>query len=31
LIPFHAPFILNTDIDKKTITVDGAIDILEAS
>ena len=31
LIPFHKPFILNTDIDKKIITVDGAMDILEAS
>ncbi len=31
LIPFHKPFILNTDIDKKIIIVDGAMDILEAS
>ncbi len=31
LIPFHKPFLLNTDIDKKIITVDGAMDILEAS
>ncbi|WP_321779128.1 ribosome maturation factor RimM [Sulfurimonas sp.] len=31
LIPFHKPFILNTDIDKKIITTDGALDILEAS
>ncbi|WP_373036869.1 ribosome maturation factor RimM [Sulfurimonas sp.] len=31
LIPFHKPFILNTDIDKKIITVSGAMDILEAS
>ena len=31
LIPYHEPFILNTDIDKKIIEVDGAIDILEAS
>lgn len=31
LIPYHEPFILDTDIDKKVITVDGAMDILEAS
>jgi 16S rRNA processing protein RimM len=31
LIPYHEPFILNTDIDKKIITVSGAMDILEAS
>ncbi|MEA2092261.1 MAG: ribosome maturation factor RimM [Campylobacterota bacterium] len=31
LIPFHEPFVLNTDIDKKIIAVDGAMDILEAS
>ncbi len=31
LIPFHEPFILDTDIEKKIITVDGAMDILEAS
>jgi len=31
LIPFHKPFILNTDIDKKIITTSGAMDILEAS
>jgi len=31
LIPFHEPFILKTDIDKKIITVSGAMDILEAS
>ena len=31
LIPFHKPFILNTNIDKKIITVSGAMDILEAS
>jgi len=31
LIPFHKPFVLNTDIDKKIITTDGALDILEAS
>ncbi|MFA6197011.1 MAG: ribosome maturation factor RimM [Sulfurimonas sp.] len=31
LIPYHAPFILNADIDKKIITVRGAMDILEAS
>lgn len=31
LIPFHKPFILNTDIEKKIIIVDGAMDILEAS
>ncbi|MFT7003094.1 MAG: 16S rRNA processing protein RimM [Sulfurimonas sp.] len=31
LLPFHEPFILNTDIEKKIITVDGAMDILEAS
>jgi 16S rRNA processing protein RimM len=31
LIPYVQPFILKTDIDTKTITVDGAMDILEAS
>jgi 16S rRNA processing protein RimM len=31
LLPFQKPFVLNTDIDKKIITVDGAMDILEAS
>ena len=31
LIPFHKPFILDTDIDKKIITVEDAMDILEAS
>jgi 16S rRNA processing protein RimM len=31
LIPFHKPFVLSTDIDKKVITVSGAMDILEAS
>ncbi len=31
LIPFHKPFVINTDIDTKIITVNGAMDILEAS
>ena len=31
LLPFQKPFILNTDIEKKIITVDGSMDILEAS
>jgi 16S rRNA processing protein RimM len=31
LIPFHKPFILETDIDRKIITASGAMDILEAS
>jgi len=31
LIPYHKPFILSTDIEKKIITVSGAMDILEAS
>ncbi len=31
LLPFIKPFHLNTDIDKKVITVSGAMDILEAS
>ncbi|EQB39697.1 ribosome maturation factor RimM [Sulfurimonas hongkongensis] len=31
LIPFHKPFVISTDIDKKIIVVDGAVDILEAS
>jgi len=31
LIPFHKPFVISTDIDKKSIIVDGAMDILEAS
>ena len=31
LIPFHKPFVLNTNIEEKIITVSGAMDILEAS
>ncbi len=31
LIPYHRPFIIDTDIDKKIITTDGAVDILAAS
>ncbi len=31
LIPYHEPFVINTDIDKKIITASGAMDILEAS
>nr|WP_321266590.1 ribosome maturation factor RimM [uncultured Sulfurimonas sp.] len=31
LIPFHEPFILKTDINKKIINVSAAMDILEAS
>ncbi len=31
LIPFNQPFRVSVDIDKKVITVSGAIDILEAS
>lgn len=31
LIPFHEPFLIKADIDKKIIEVDGAMDILEAS
>ncbi|MBU1989478.1 ribosome maturation factor RimM [bacterium] len=31
LIPYHKPFIINTDIDNKIIKVQGALDILEAS
>ncbi len=31
LIPYHQPFILDTNIDKKIITVSGAMDILVAS
>ena len=31
LIPYHDPFIIKTDIDKKIIEVSGALDILEAS
>ena len=31
LIPYHKPFVTDTDIDKKIITVSGAMDILEAS
>lgn len=31
LIPYHAPFILSTDVDTKVIEVSGAVDILEAS
>ena len=31
LIPFHDPFTVNTDIEKKIIEVNGAMDILEAS
>jgi len=31
LIPYHKPFIVNTDIEKKIIAVSGGMDILEAS
>lgn len=31
LIPYHEPFVLSTDVDKKIINVDGGMDILEAS
>lgn len=31
LIPYHKPFIVKTDIDKKIILVSGGLDILEAS
>ncbi len=31
LIPYHEPFLLKTDIDSKTIEVDGCLDILKAS
>jgi 16S rRNA processing protein RimM len=31
LIPYHAPFLLKTDIETKTITVEGCLDILQAS
>ncbi len=31
LVPYHAPFIVDTDIENKTIEVDGGLDILEAS
>ncbi|WP_324172310.1 ribosome maturation factor RimM [Sulfurimonas sp.] len=31
LIPFHKPFVVDTDIAKKIITTQGALDILEAS
>jgi len=31
LLPFEKPFLISTDIDKKVITVTGAMDILEAS
>jgi 16S rRNA processing protein RimM len=31
LIPYHKPFIVETDIDKKIILVSGGFDILEAS
>ncbi|MDD2790761.1 MAG: ribosome maturation factor RimM [Sulfurimonas sp.] len=31
LIPYHKPFIVKTDIDKKIIVVSGGLDILEAS
>jgi 16S rRNA processing protein RimM len=31
LVPFQKPFVIETDIDKKVITLSGAIDILEAS
>jgi len=31
LIPFHEPFRVSVDIDKKIITVSGGMDILEAS
>ena len=31
LIPYFKPFVLSTDVEKKVITVSGAMDILEAS
>ena len=31
LLPFHKPFLVSVDINKKNIIVDGAMDILEAS
>ncbi|SFV74625.1 16S rRNA processing protein RimM [hydrothermal vent metagenome] len=31
LLPYEKPFVLDTDIEKKIITVSGAMDILEAS
>ncbi|TKI71286.1 16S rRNA processing protein RimM [Sulfurimonas crateris] len=31
LLPFNKPFTINTDIEKKVITVSGGMDILEAS
>lgn len=31
LFPHNPPFVLDTDVDKKTITTSGAMDILEAS
>ena len=31
LLPYHEPFIVSTDIDKKVIDVVGGLDILEAS
>lgn len=31
LVPFHKPFVLDTDIKQKIITLSGAMDILEAS
>lgn len=31
LVPYHEPFVVQTDIDKKHIEVAGGIDILEAS
>ena len=31
LIPYHEPFILDTDVGEKIITTSGAMDILEAS
>ncbi|MEA3521454.1 MAG: ribosome maturation factor RimM [Campylobacterota bacterium] len=31
LIPYHAPFLVKTDIETKTITVEGCLDILRAS
>ena len=31
LIPYHAPFLIKTDIDSKIIEVDGCLDILQAS
>ena len=31
LIPYHEPFIVKTDIEEKSIQVNGAVDILEAS